>query len=186
MLVQLSTPLLASLLLSTTSAAPTRTQCRCSIVLDAPPTTTYTPSSAHWSPANPSSSLAAVDICASLGPELERTQQTKPEWYESYMRPSQAFPVDDEQRPLPTSVLMEFSSWKGSNSEGSVKGPQPTLGSQQRIVCYSQPELFSTFQSSIINLWALQIIVAVLIFVCVAEGVHQGMRWYVDSTRLFS
>jgi hypothetical protein len=182
MLVQLSTPLLASLLLSTTYAVPTRTHCRCSIVSDAPSSATYTPSSAHWSPASPSSSqIATVDICASLGPELERTQHTKPELYNSYIRPSQVAFIDDEQRPLPTSVLMDFLSRKGSSIEESEKEPQSTSQPQHRIVCYSEPELSSTFESSVVNLWALQIIVAVLIFVCVAEGVHLGMRWYADS-----
>jgi hypothetical protein len=127
-----------------------------------------------------------VDICASLGPELEKIQHTKPELYGSYIRPSQAAPIDDEQRPLPTSVLMDFSSRKGSSNHESEKEPQLTSRPPQRIVCYSEPELFATFQSSVLNLWALQIIVAVLIFVCVAEGVHLGMRWYakldVDSS----
>ena len=181
MLVQLSTPLLASLLLATTYAAPTRTHCRCSIISDAPSSATYTPSSAHWSPASPSSSqIATVDICASLGPELERIQHTKSELYISYIRSTQAFPIDDEQRPLPTSVLMDFSSRKGSNNEESEEAPEPTSQAQQRIVCYSEPELFSAFQSSVVNLWTLHIIVAVLVFVCVAEGVYLGMRWYAD------
>jgi hypothetical protein len=173
MLVQLSTPLLATLLFSTINAAPTRTHCRCSIVSDAPSPATYTPSSAHWSPANPSSNrIAAVDICESLGPELERIQHTKPELYDSYISPAKAPSIDDEHRPLPTSVLMEFPNRNEA---------QPTSLPQQRIVCYSEPELFSTFQSSFFNLWALQITIAVLILICVAEGAQLGMRWYVNS-----
>jgi hypothetical protein len=178
MLVQLSSPLLASLLLSTTYAAPTRTHCRCSIVSDAPLSATYTPSSAHWSPASPSSSqVATADICASLGPELERIQHTKPELYDSYIK-SRPATIEDEQRPLPTSVLMDFSNRKGSNEE-SDKEPQSTSQLQQRTVCSSEPELLSNFQSSVVNLWVLQILVAILILVCVAEGVHFGKRWYI-------
>jgi hypothetical protein len=184
MLNKLSTPLLATLLLSaTTHAAPTRTHCRCSIVSNAPSSAT-TPSSAHWSQsAIPSASpLAAADICASLGPELERIQQSKPELYDSYIT-SKPATIDDEQRPLPTSVLMDFSSRKGSNEESEEEAQSTSQPLQQRIVCYSEPvELFTTFQSSVVNLWALQIIVAILILVCVAEGVgFFGRQWYVNT-----
>jgi hypothetical protein len=72
---------------------------------------------------------------------------------------------DAEKKPLPTEVLM--------SSE-----PRPTSRPNERIVCYAEPEKFSAYNGSCLTLWALQIIVAITILACVAEGIHLGMRWY--------
>lgn len=179
-----TTTLLTTFLLSTTSlAAPTRTQtrthCRCVLVSDAF-NPLETPSAAHWTPANwkptdptPSASpyhQPRLDKCTNLGPELENFRLAKPDLYESYVRdkisPTTAYPSqDEEEKPLPTEVLM--------NTE-----PRSTSRPNERIVCYSKPEAFSAYNDSCLTLWALQIIVAVTILACVAEGIHLGMRWY--------
>jgi hypothetical protein len=179
-----TTTLLTTLLLATTSlAAPTRTQtrthCRCALVSDAY-NPLETPSAAHWTPANwkptdptPSASpyhQRSLDDCTNLGPALESVRHAKPDLYDSYVRDRIAYPSnDEEQKPLPTEVLMN-------------KEPRPTSRPNERIVCYSEPEVFLAYNDSCLTLWALQIIVAVTILACVAEGVHLGMRWFPGST----
>lgn len=173
-----TTSLLTAFLLSTTSlAAPTRTQprthCRCILVSDAF-NPLETPSAAHWTPASwrttdptPSSSpyrqQENLDKCATLGPELENFRQAKPDLYASYVRDKVS-----EERPLPTEVLMN-------------KEPRPTTRPNERIVCYSEPETFSAYNGSCLTLWALQIIVALTILACVAEGIHLCMNWFSAS-----
>lgn len=49
--------------------------------------------------------------------------------------------------------------------------PRLTTRPNSRIVCHAESDSFTT-------LWILQIIVAVAILACVAEGVHLGVRWY--------
>jgi hypothetical protein len=172
MLAKISTSLVATLLLSTTTlAAPTQTHCRCEIVADMPSSSVpasaaYTPSAAHWSPVNPSPSpVTAVNVCASLGSELEKLQHTEPELYDSYMRGAIK---DAPQKPVPTAVLMN------SHEQHSTSRPQ------RRILCHAEARLSATeFQSSFVGLWALQMIVVVAILACVAEGVQLGKRWYV-------
>lgn len=172
--------LLTAFLLSTTSlAAPTRTQtrahCRCVLVSD-----TFnpleTPSAAHWTPAawkptDPTPSASPkhhrnLDKCADLGPELETFRHTNPDLYDSYVRDKIAAntAVDDEEKPLPTEVLMN-------------REPRPTSRPTERIVCYSEPETFTAYNDSCLTLWGLQIIVAITILACVGEGIHLGMRW---------
>ncbi|KAJ4988982.1 hypothetical protein SVAN01_05606 [Stagonosporopsis vannaccii] len=175
--------LLTAFLLSTTSlAAPTRTlartHCRCILVSD-----TFnpleTPSAAHWTPAawkptDPAPSAASqhhdhVEECADLGPELDTFRHTNPDLYDSYMRDKiAANTVDDEEKPLPTEVLMN-------------REPRPTSRPSERIVCYSEPETFTVYNDSCLTLWGLQIIVAITILACVAEGIHLGMRWFSSS-----
>lgn len=60
--------------------------------------------------------------------------------------------------------------------------PRPTSRPSERIVCYSEPETFTAYNDSCLTLWALQIIVAITIMACVAEGIHLGMRWYSGSS----
>ncbi|KAF2632654.1 hypothetical protein BU25DRAFT_330095 [Macroventuria anomochaeta] len=183
-----TTILLTTFLLSTTTlAAPTQTQtrtnCRCVLVSDAF-NPLETPSAAHWTPANwkptdptPSASpyhQQSLDKCANLGPELENFRHAKPDLYESYVRDKLSsktpYPShDEEQKPLPTEVLMN-------------KEARPTSRPNERIVCYSEPEAFSAYSDSCLTLWALQIIVAVTILACVAEGIHLGMRWFSGSS----
>ncbi|KAF9699132.1 hypothetical protein EKO04_002865 [Ascochyta lentis] len=176
-----TTTLLTTLLLSTASlAAPTRTQsrthCRCVLVSDAF-NPLETPSAAHWTPANwkptdptPSASPyhQTPDKCENLGPELENFRHVKPDLYDSYVRDKISAHAHEEE-PLPTEVLMN-------------RVPRPTSRPNERIVCYSEPEAFSAYNDSCLTLWALQIIVALTILACVAEGVHLGMRWFFDAS----
>lgn len=180
------TTLTSFLFFTATLAAPTRTQqrshCRCVLVSD-----TFdpleTPSAAHWTPANwkptdptPSASpyhQQSPNKCATLGPELENFRHAKPDLYGSYVRDKIAaiapYPSHDEEEPLPTEVLMN-------------KEPRPMSRPNERIVCYSEPEAFSAYSDSCLTLWALQIIVAVTILACVAEGIHLGVRWFSGSS----
>ncbi|KAF3039121.1 hypothetical protein E8E11_007398 [Didymella keratinophila] len=177
-----ATTLTSFLFFTATLAAPTRTQqrshCRCVLVSD-----TFnpleSPSAAHWTPANwkptdptPSASpyhQQSPDKCATLGPELDNFRHARPDLYESYVRDK--IHSDDEEKSLPTGALIS-------------KEPRPTStsASHERIVCYSEPEAFSAYSDSCLTLWALQIIVAITILACVAEGIHLGMRWFSGSS----
>ena len=183
-----TTTLLTTFLSFTTSlAAPTRTQarthCRCNLVSDAF-NPLETPSAAHWTPANwkptdptPSASPShqqSLDKCADLGPELENFRHTEPDLYESYIRDKISSKEadssgDDEQKPLPTGVLINNK-------------PRPTSRPNERIVCYSEPETSSAHSDSCLTLWALQLLVAFTILACVAEAIHLGMRWFFNSS----
>ncbi|RMZ72296.1 hypothetical protein GMOD_00007312 [Pyrenophora seminiperda CCB06] len=165
--------LVASVLLFTltTTAAPSRTQtqCRCKIVQEAAQPI-YTPSAAHWSPANPTPSPVAADVCASLAIQLERFQHTEPELYHAYMR--------DAKKPVPTNVLMAGGSSTETKDAVASSSPQPPP-KQGRIACYAAPKSSgSDFQSSFLSLWALQILILVSILACVAEGIHLGIQRY--------
>lgn len=174
------TTLTSFLFFTATLAAPTWTQqrshCRCNLVSDTL-NPLETPSAAHWTPANwkttdptPSASpyhQQSPDKCATLGPELDNFRHARPDLYESYVRDK--IHSDDEEKPLPTEVLMSIE-------------PRPTSASHERIVCYSEPEAFSAYSDSCLTLWALQIIVAITILACVAEGIHLGMRWFSGSS----
>lgn len=194
----LSTSLLTIILFSTTTlAAPTRTHCRCQIVSNTVPTPAiYTPAAAHWTPVNPSPANAspspnafvpapvALDVCTSLGSELERFRHTEPELYDLYMHGSGNSDAAVAQKPIPTSVLLNRKETAhAQSSEQQSRALSPENGS--RIVCFSEQqttERFSAeFQSSFLGLWALQIIVVVTVLACVAEGVHLGKNWYVPS-----
>ncbi|KAI4692042.1 uncharacterized protein J4E84_003010 [Alternaria hordeiaustralica] len=176
MLAKISTSLVATLLLSsTTLAAPTQTHCRCEIVADMPSSSVpasaaYTPSAAHWSPADPSQSpVAALNVCASLGSELQKLQHTEPELYDSYMAGAIK---DAPQKPVPTAVLMN-----------SHEEAQSTSSPHRRIVCHAESMLSTPeFHSSFVGLWALQMIVVVAILACVAEGLHLGKQWMKNNS----
>lgn len=175
-----TTTLLTSLLFSTTAlAAPTRTQshthCRCVLVSD-PFDPLQTPSAAHWTPASwkatdptpsfsPQQQQQNVDKCATLGPELENFRQAQPDLYASYVQDKISTDIYEQEKPLPTEVLMS-------------KKPRPTSRLNERIVCYSEPETVTAYNTSCLTLWALQIIVAATILACVAEGIHLAMRWF--------
>lgn len=158
--------LASTLLLSSTTAAPTRTHCRCTIVTS--PAPQFTPSTAHWTPTE----SASDDICSNLGPELENFSHNEPDFYASYLArtegPSSLSDVSSwDQRPLSKSVLVNWS-----------KEPRPTSRPNSRIVCRAERDAFSAYQGSFTTLWILQMIVAVAILACIAEGVHLCVRWY--------
>jgi hypothetical protein len=48
-------------------------------------------------------------------------------------------------------------------------------------VCRSEIDTFTAYQGSFVTLWALQIIIAIAILACIAEGVHLSVRWYSTS-----
>jgi hypothetical protein len=180
MLLASTFPLFAStLLLSTAAAAPTRTHCRCTIVADAPPSAIFTPSAAHWSPAESSPSPVAADLCSNLGPELENFQHTKPDLYESYLSRTEGAPSNnDQQRPLTTKVLVDFAARNELAKRNTEKEPRPTSRPHQHIVCRSEPDPFTEYQGSFVTLWALQIIIIIAILACIAEGLHLSFQWY--------
>ena len=141
------------------------------------------------SPANASPSPSpfvpipvALDVCASLGSELERFRHTEPELYDLYMHGSGNNDAGAAERPIPTSVLLnrkETAHAQSSEQQSRPSSPE----NRSRIVCFSEQqttERFSAeFQSSFLGLWALQFIVVVAVLACVAEGVHLGKNWYV-------
>jgi hypothetical protein len=172
MFARISTSLIATLLLSTTAtlAAPTQTQCTCEIISEnlsspTPAPASYTPSAAHWSPADPSQSpVAAVNVCTSLASDLEKLQHTEPELYEAYMR---GFTKDAPQKPIPTLDLM--------SSRGEGRSPARP---RRRIVCHAVARPSSSeFQSSFVGLYALQVILVLAVLACVAEIVHLAKQW---------
>ncbi|KAA8614575.1 hypothetical protein PtrSN002B_000147 [Pyrenophora tritici-repentis] len=157
---------------SATTAAPSRTQtqCRCEIVQEAA-SPAYTPSAAHWSPANPSPSPSPVDVCSSLAVQLERFQHTEPELYNVYMRHG--------KKPVPTHVLMAGASSSETQNAvaSSSSSPSPTPQQHGRIRCSAAPKpTTSDYQSSFLSLWALQIVIVVSILACIAEGIHLGIQ----------
>ncbi|KAF2857005.1 hypothetical protein T440DRAFT_524971 [Plenodomus tracheiphilus IPT5] len=184
MLFSKSTSLLfsAALFISVTLAAPTRTNCHCTIVSDAPSPAQDTPSTAHWMPSDPSPSSARADACADLGPKLDVFRHTEPEVYNSYLRQSK-FKLDTQvPQPIPTTVLSALAAHSkvghgshGENMENATA--REVLEPLERIVCRSAPEHMDSYQDSILNLWLSQIVMAVAILACVAEGIHIGMRW---------
>ncbi|KAH7405933.1 hypothetical protein DE146DRAFT_630630 [Phaeosphaeria sp. MPI-PUGE-AT-0046c] len=199
MLLTTPTSLLASALLLSTSAlaAPTRTHCRCTVVADAAPAAIFTPSAAHWTPAEPSSTPRVFeDPCTNLGPELETFQHTEPELYASYLVGSeqsastQSDYEHDSQRPISRDVVTRFASAKerGLSARREAEESEvsrPMTRTRQRIVCHSEMDQFSEYQGSFVTLWILHVIVAVAILACIAEGVHLSLlRWYgrSDST----
>jgi hypothetical protein len=174
MLFTSASSLLATTLLlstTTTSAAPTRTHCRCTIVADAAPPAVFSPSAAHWTPAELSPTTSApADLCSNLGPQLEHFQHTEPSLYASYLSESDA--------PSKSNVLVNFAAENELRAREDASEPRPTTRPHQRIVCHSELDPFTAYQGSFITLWALQIVVAIAILACITEGIHLGWRWY--------
>jgi hypothetical protein len=168
---------LSTLLLSTTTAAPARTHCRCSVVSN--------PSPAQQTPSAASQTPLAADVCASLGPELENFQNTNPELYSSYFPPSTQNPDESgKEQSIATTVWLDFASRNAlKERQDRNTEPRPTSRPFERVVCYSESEPFTTFRSSLATLWATQIVIALAILVCLAEGAHLGMQWYAASSR---
>lgn len=195
----LSNTLAASLLLLTPSAlaAPTRTHCSCKIVYNdttstSPPPSLYTPSTAHWTPGNPSEDesksplpapiAVSVAVCASLGSELERFRHTEPELYDLYMGEEQRRKQEEtsttERRPLPTAVLLRgdqdiINPGHNSHKHHDDHTSRPSKP-QGRIVCFASPGTLPPhdYQTSSMGLCALQLIVVLSIFACIVEGLQ--------------
>ncbi|KAH9868710.1 hypothetical protein J1614_007782 [Plenodomus biglobosus] len=206
MLFSTSTPFLltAALLSSPSHAAPTRTTCHCTIVSDAPSPAENTPSTAHWMPSDPSPSPATPDTCAALGPQLDDFRHTEPAVYNAYMQQAQAPHHAATPQPIPSTILLAFAAHRrpgtgagtgtgkgrsSSSSENQHNAPTTTRAQQisqplERIVCRSvpSPDQSDTYQDSLLNLWISQIIIAVAILACAAEGIHIGMCWITKHT----
>lgn len=180
MLPTLTASLVAStLLLCTTTAAPTRTHCRCTTVADAVPDAAFTPSAAHWTSAESTPSPVPRDFCSNLGPELESFQHSKPDLYQMYLgRTEGPASNNDHQQPFKTiKVSVNFAARKDSRGSISKSEWQSTTRSHQRIVCHAESDLTKGYQGSFVTLWALQIIVAIGIIACIAEGLCLSLSW---------
>ncbi|KAF2105206.1 hypothetical protein BDV96DRAFT_655852 [Lophiotrema nucula] len=151
-------------------AAPTRTQCRCVIV------DSSISESGPTSPLRPSSRKS--DICSNLGSELEYIQHADPELYSVFVnrpkRDSQAkvTPTEEDLRPLSTAVLMKLATKNGLEPPSA-----PTERPHQNIFCHSVPEAVSSYHDSQATLIVLQIIVALGILGCIAEGISLLSDW---------
>ncbi|USP82612.1 hypothetical protein yc1106_09886 [Curvularia clavata] len=197
----LSANILTTLVLFTSStlAVPTRTHCQCKIVsntdsISSPPAASYTPSAAHWTPANPSSdepsSPIINDICTSLGSQLEKFRTTDPELYDLYMRgasPSPASSNSLDQKPIPTSVLLSGNQEAMHDYSPEDSSETEPKEGKSRIVCFSTPRSSSQsanslgdFHSSPLALCALQLIVLFSILACVVEGIHL-LKTYIQN-----
>ncbi|KAH4208134.1 hypothetical protein HBI25_009890 [Parastagonospora nodorum] len=174
MLVASAASLFATtILLSTTSAAPTRTHCRCTVVADTA-NVISSPSTAHWTPAQPSPSPIFSDICSNLGPELENFQHSEPDLYAAYLsRTEGPSSTNDHQR-----VFLSPARENGLLARKESSEPRPSSRPRQRIVCRSEPDPATEYQPSFVTLWVLQVIVVISIMACVAEGIHLSLRWY--------
>jgi hypothetical protein len=165
--------LFSALLLSTaTTAAPTRTNCRCIVVAE-------TPSAAHWTPLDPTPSAspsASLDKCAALGPELQLLQHADPAQYAAYLFPGSKSIV---QKPLSTTALLHAAAANGAQPN-SVPTPTASSQSSEKIVCFSEPSAPVAYSDNC-TLWILQIIVACTIIACIAEAFHLAMRWFMSS-----
>jgi hypothetical protein len=174
--MRLPTPLtllLSAFLFSTaTTAAPTRTNCRCILVVE-------TPSAAHWKPSDPTPSAspsASLDRCAALGPELQLLQHADPAQYAAYLFPGSKSII---QKPLSTTALLHAADANGAQPS-SVPTPTASSQSYEKIVCSSEPDAPIAYSDNC-TLWVLQVIVACTIIACVAEAFHLAMRWFVSS-----
>lgn len=195
MLLSTSTQLFLALPLvfSSSLAAPTRTHCHCAIIsLSTSRFPLSTPSTAHWTPADPSTSTSPrPNLCANLGPELEHFRHTAPDLYEAYIRDASSSSSQTDQdpiaHPIPTTVLLAYSGQgrrrpNALGADDAEDDAQAPLQPRQRIVCDAGSAPVDGEQTSLFNLWALQIIIGVAIFACVAECALLGMQWYVSSS----
>jgi hypothetical protein len=146
------------------------------MVADTVPNAIYTPSAAHWIPAESPPSPVAGDFCSSLGPELEIIQHTKPDLYEMYLRRTEGLPSNnDQQQPFQsTKVSVNLAARNELGSGISEKGPR-----KHRIVCHAEKDPYTEYQG--VTLLLLQIIVAIAIIACIAEGLHLSLSWVGNS-----
>ncbi|KAL5118377.1 hypothetical protein ACEQ8H_003726 [Pleosporales sp. CAS-2024a] len=125
-------------------------------------------------------------MCASLGPELEHfdpdllylAHLSRTE--EEDAPPSSSANTNDHHHHQQQRVFISPTTETEKNARrtrrknmGSTTEPRPTSRPRQRI-----PDPFTPYHGSFVTLWVLQIIVAMAIMACVAEGVHLSLRWY--------
>ncbi|KAF2703934.1 hypothetical protein K504DRAFT_538405 [Pleomassaria siparia CBS 279.74] len=173
---------LAALLLPV-SSAPTRTNCRCTI-LDTSTSKSWT-SSIPASNSGLSPSASEYNVCANLGPQLENFRHSQPDLYQSYIQraslensqPTPTPTADQLQQPLTTTVLLRLAAQNGFESLGVVLPSAPTERPTEIIVCHPEPETFTIYQDSKTTLFALNVIVAMVILACVAESIILVSDW---------
>ncbi|KAK7178190.1 hypothetical protein PSPO01_15756 [Paraphaeosphaeria sporulosa] len=174
---------LASSLLTATTALPSRTHCRCTITsIDAFPSP---PSTYRDSLENPDTLVPTTatppDLCVVLGPPLENLRLSNPALYESYiskMDRQEADAATSAQKPLSTTVLLRLAAQQGFQHLGVVLPGAPARErAQARIECRTEMGEGAEYQVSWVTLVVLQLVVALVVVACVAEGVIFGLRW---------
>ncbi|KAF1974267.1 hypothetical protein BU23DRAFT_113129 [Bimuria novae-zelandiae CBS 107.79] len=188
--------LATALLLTTTSALPSRTHCRCTITSTEP----SRPSTYHDSLANPDTLIpfttpsSPPDLCAALGTSLENLRHTNPALYESYVTKSDERAVADAtaaQKPLSTTILLRMAAAQGFQNLGFVL---PSVDARkeeeerprERIECRSEEadaEAWAAYQFSWVTLVVLRMAVALVVVACMAEGAVLGWRWLSSRAR---
>lgn len=175
----------ALLLATSTAALPSRTHCRCTITpADAAPSP---PSTYRDSLENPDTLIQTTptppDLCVALGPAIENARTTNPALYESYISKTDRQLLDaasTAQKPLSTTILLRLAAQQGFQSAGSVLPSPSARDGAERIECRAETggeEAWSAYQVSWVTLVVLQVVVALVVVACVAEGVMFGMRW---------
>ncbi|OAG10616.1 uncharacterized protein CC84DRAFT_490789 [Paraphaeosphaeria sporulosa] len=182
--------LAGALFLSTATALPSRTHCRCTITLaDASPSP---PSTYHDSLENPDTLVASTstppDLCVALGPSLENLRTANPALYDSYISKTDAQQLaaaTTAQKPLSTTILLRLAAQQGFQNLGVVLPGAPARDGGERIECRAETggeEAWSAYQVSWVTLVVLQVVVVLVVVACVAEGVMFGMRWMAART----
>ncbi|KAK7177445.1 hypothetical protein PSPO01_16507 [Paraphaeosphaeria sporulosa] len=180
----------SALLLTQTTALPLRTHCRCSITSS--DAITSPPSTYRDSLENPDTlvpiTATPLDLCVALGPSLENLRLPNPALYESYVSETDRQETDaatSAQKPLSTTVLLRLAAQQGFQNPGAVLPGAPARErAQERIECRTEMgeggeggEAWSASLVSWVTLVVLQLVVALMVVACVAEGVMFGMRW---------
>lgn len=194
---------------SSAAVLPSRTHCRCTITtIDSDSAYPSPPTTYRDSLLNPDTLIPTTptppDLCTALGPSLSNLRVSNPALYESYVSKSRTeeqreeSKTDEEivaaatqaQRPVSTTVLLRLAAQQGFQNLGVVF---PAVGGQkeqqqrenqppaERIECRTEigDEAWSGYQVSWVTLVVLQVVVALVVVACVAEGVMFGLRWYV-------
>jgi hypothetical protein len=175
--------LAGALFLATTTALPSRTHCRCTITaVDAAPSppTTYRDSLENPDTLIPTTPTPP-DLCVALGPSLENLRLANPALYDSYISRTDKQQLDvatTAQKPLATTVRL--AAQQGFQNLGVVLPGAPPRERTDRIECKADvgsEETWSAYQVSWVTLVVLQVVVALVVVACMAEGVMFGMRW---------
>ncbi|KAF2270838.1 hypothetical protein CC78DRAFT_573195 [Lojkania enalia] len=159
------------------TAAPARTLCRCNIA-DAIAASSLHPPALETS--------GRLDVCSKLGSELENLRRMEPELYQAYIKKQlvehqpNSTPTEDDMRAQTTGVMMKLAAnGLGSSVEKVVRAPTGRTGERrERIICHSEPEVYPAYDDSQMTLLVLQVIVALTILACIAEGITHLTDWF--------
>ncbi|PVI06530.1 hypothetical protein DM02DRAFT_424769 [Periconia macrospinosa] len=188
--------------ISHTSALPSRTHCRCTIldasspsgIISQNPEMVSSPQRPSLHRHRQSSQLSQSDVCHALGPELENFRYTNPKAYSDFIAHSSSTEVwvdpsspaaapqstpTQEEAPLSTTILLQMASRRGMNALGVVASSGQSRRQEPRIRCTTEEvQDFRAYQDSVYTLLALQVIVAFAVLACVVEGVMLTVRWF--------